>query len=347
MAGPQSITIVGGGLAGLTLGIGLRQQGVPVILHEAGQYPRHRVCGEFISGRGQAALVALGLEGLMTGAGAVSAQTAAFFTATRSSSPRPLPSPALCLSRFALDAALAEKFRALGGDVQTGQRVPADFTGEGFVRATGRRAQASPAGARWFGLKVHARNVPLVADLEMHVSSEGYVGLCRIENGGVNVCGLFRRRAEEKGGAKHWREQLSGPPGSPLRQRLAGASFDQESFCSIAGLALSPRQAASHPEICVGDAITMIPPVTGNGMSMAFEASALAVPALVAWSQGESSWADARLKIVQECDAAFAGRLVWARWLQRLVLTPLLQNPFAALAARSDWVWRRAFEKTR
>ncbi|HZI32692.1 MAG TPA: NAD(P)-binding protein, partial [Candidatus Binatia bacterium] len=53
MAHAKSITIVGGGLAGLTLGIGLRRRDVPVTILEAGEYPRHRVCGEFISGRGQ------------------------------------------------------------------------------------------------------------------------------------------------------------------------------------------------------------------------------------------------------------------------------------------------------
>ena len=52
----KPITIVGGGLAGLTLGIGLRQRGVPVKILEAGSYPRQRVCGEFISGNGQAVL---------------------------------------------------------------------------------------------------------------------------------------------------------------------------------------------------------------------------------------------------------------------------------------------------
>ena len=69
--------------------------------------------------------------------------------------------------------------------------------GEGIVRATGRRAQPAENGSRWFGLKAHARNVPLTADLEMHVSPRGYVGLCRVDGGVVNVCGLFRRRAGE------------------------------------------------------------------------------------------------------------------------------------------------------
>ena len=110
MAGAKPITIIGGGLAGLTLGIGLRQHGVPVTIHEAGHYPRHRVCGEFISGRGQATLARLGLRELLDQAGAVSAQTTAFFSATKSTAQRPLPSPAICLSRFLLDAALAKKF---------------------------------------------------------------------------------------------------------------------------------------------------------------------------------------------------------------------------------------------
>ena len=46
------ISIAGGGLAGLSLGIALQSRGVSVTLHEASTYPRHRVCGEFISGVG-------------------------------------------------------------------------------------------------------------------------------------------------------------------------------------------------------------------------------------------------------------------------------------------------------
>jgi len=79
MATTKPITIAGGGLAGLTLGIGLRQRGVPVTLQEGGRYPRHRVCGEFISGRGQETLARFGLRDLLERAGAMGANTAAFF----------------------------------------------------------------------------------------------------------------------------------------------------------------------------------------------------------------------------------------------------------------------------
>jgi menaquinone-9 beta-reductase len=341
------ITIVGGGLAGLTLGIGLRQRDVPATIHEAGNYPRHRVCGEFISGRGQATLARLGLCELLERVGAVNAQTTAFFSATRSTAPRLLPSAAVCLSRFTLDAALAKNFRELGGELLEGKRTPMENIGEGVVRATGRRVQTEQGRSRWFGLKVHARNVPLTADLEMHVSSRGYVGLCKINGGGVNVCGLFRKRADENGEAKNGRELLRGQTGSPLRQRLANAEFDEDSFCAVAGLSLLPQPAASRIEISVGDAITMIPPVTGNGMSMAFESAELAIVPLAAWSRGETSWSEARQKIARDCDATFASRLAWAKWLQRFMLTPSLQNPLIAMASRSDSFWRLAFERTR
>jgi 2-polyprenyl-6-methoxyphenol hydroxylase-like FAD-dependent oxidoreductase len=347
MPGLKSMTIVGGGLAGLTLGIGLRQHGVPVTIHEAGNYPRHRVCGEFISGRGQAALARLGLHELFDQAGAVGAQTIAFFSATRSTAPHRLPSPALCLSRFTLDNALAKKFRELGGELLEGKRALTENLGEGAVRATGRRVEAEQGSVRWFGLKIHAHNIELTADLEMHVFPRGYVGLCKINDGGVNICGLFRKRADENGEAKNGRDLLRGQPGSPLCARLAGAEFDESSFCAIAGLSLRPQQAASRTEICAGDAITMIPPVTGNGMSMAFESAELAVAPLAAWSRGTISWSEARRKIVCDCDAAFARRLAWAKWLQRLILTPSLQNPLILLAARSDWFRRIAFEHTR
>ena len=347
MSALKPIQIIGGGLAGLTLGLALRRQEIPVTVLEAGCYPRHRVCGEFISGRGQGTLARLGCRQLMDDAGAVGARTVAFHSATKSSATHILPSPAICVSRFSLDAVLAKYFRELGGELCEGRRATAEDIGEGCVRATGRRAGAEENGARWFGLKIHARHVTLQADLEMHYSSRGYVGLCNVGGGQVNVCGLFRKRPDENGDARDRLELLRGEPGSPLQRRLAGAEFDGDSFCAVAGLSLQPRQAAARAEICAGDAITMIPPVTGNGMSMAFESAELAVAPLAAWSRGEVTWDAARQKIARDCDALFARRLAWAQWLQRLVLMPVLQNPLLALAARGDWLCRLAFSQTR
>jgi hypothetical protein len=163
----------------------------------------------------------------------------------------------------------------------------------------------------------------------------------------VNVCGIFRKSGGENSSAQNPHELLRGAPGSILNQRLAPAIFDENSFCAVAGISLRPQPAATRDEICVGDAITMIPPVTGNGMSLAFESAEIAAAPLAAWSRGEVSWNEARQKIACRCDQQFSSRLRWANRLQHILLSPALQNPLLMLAARSNWFWRFAFEHTR
>ncbi len=347
MAAPKPITIVGGGLAGLTLGVGLRQHDIPVTVCEAGRYPRHRVCGEFISGQGQQGLTRLGLREALVRAGAATARTAAFFSTHARSAVRPLPAPALCLSRFTLDALLAQHFRCCGGDLRENQPWRANYFGDGVVRANGRRPQPVDQGLRWFGLKVHARNVPLAADLEMHVLPNGYVGLCRLKDEKVNICGLFRRPAAAGAGPQRWQDMLRGDADSPLRKRLAAALWDEASFCSVAGLCLRPRRASVGMECCLGDALTMIAPVTGNGMSLAFESAELAIEPLAAYSRGETTWQEARRTVARACDNRFARRLTWARGLQWMMFAPGLQSRFGSVVLRSEWLWRMMFARTR
>jgi 2-polyprenyl-6-methoxyphenol hydroxylase-like FAD-dependent oxidoreductase len=346
MAAQKPITIVGGGLAGLTLGMGLRRRGVPVTVWEAGKYPRHRVCGEFISGRGQAALTRLGLREQLTDAGAIPARTTAFFSRRSESRVRKLAEPAWSLSRYALDELLAKEFRAAGGELKENARWRGEEFSEGTVRASGRRMQPVVNGWRWFGLKVHARNVPLMADLEMHLWPGGYLGMSRLTNGEVNLCGLFRRPAGGEAPGD-WKQMMRGEPGAHRHRRLEHAEFDEESFCSVAGLSLEPQRAANSQECCVGDTITMIPPVTGNGMSMAFESAELATEPLVEYSAGKISWDVARRSIAEKCDQTFARRLAWAAWLQRLMFMPSLQGALVLFAPRWQSVWRLLVSRTR
>ena len=341
----KPIQIVGGGLAGLTLGIALRKKEIPATVFEAGNYPRHRVCGEFVSGRGLEILAALGLKEKFLDAGAIEARTTIFFSENSESPVRQLPAPAICLSRFVMDKLLADEFQKLGGDLQTGARRQNDFSG-GAVRASGRQLHPVENGWRWFGLKAHARNVSPAADLEMHVFKNGYVGICKLAGGEVNVCGLFRRK-NSKPPQQNGFDLLRGNPGTTLHERLARAEFDEKSFCSVAGLSLQPQRALDKNEICIGDAITMIPPVTGNGMSLAFESAQLAAGPLAAFSRGEISWAQSREKIAHDCDKKFSRRLRWANRLQRFLLSSSLPNPLKNFAAHSDWFWRFAFERTR
>jgi 2-polyprenyl-6-methoxyphenol hydroxylase-like FAD-dependent oxidoreductase len=257
-----------------------------------------------------------------------------------------LPTYSLCLSRFRMDAVLACYFRELGGDLQEHSRSPESAPSEGVVRATGRQSSGVENDWKWFGLKVHAHNVQLQADLEMHAGSNGYIGLCRLADGELNICGLFRRRVDSPP-AHSWRETLLGQPGSLLRSRLENAVVDERSFCSVGGLSLNPARASQRAECRIGDALTMIPPVTGNGMSMAFEAAQLAVEPLAAFSRGEASWSQAARTIAWACDRAFARRLARARWLQRLMFFPGMSGPLGGLALRSNGLWKWFFHETR
>jgi 2-polyprenyl-6-methoxyphenol hydroxylase-like FAD-dependent oxidoreductase len=345
----RPITIVGGGLAGLTLGIGLRQRGVPVKIFEAGIYPRHRVCGEFISGNGQAVLERLGLLARLEHAGAVRARTVMFVCGSNRSPVRQLAAPALCLSRHAMDALLAGSFQQLGGELLVNTRWTSGEYREGVVHASGRRAWVEGEKPRWFGVKAHvsrSTSVKLEADLEMHLSPDGYIGVNRINNGEVNVCGLFRVRegARRPESRQDW---LRGETGSLLRERLGAAEFAPDSFCSVAGLQLKPQRAAAKKECCIGDALTMTPPVTGNGMSMAFESAEMAVESLAAYSEGKLNWPQARQQIARRCDAAFSRRLAWARLLQWVMISPALTARPGAMLLRSDRLWRLMFARTR
>ena len=313
----KPITIAGGGLAGLTLGIALRQQEVPVTVFEAGRYPRHRVCGEFISGQGRSVLTHLNLEELLLKAGAREARTAAFFTRHVHGHPQTLPCPALCLSRHLLDQLLADELQRRGGQLCQGERWRNGF-GEGVVRATGRTISPATTGWRWFGLKVHARQVRLTADLEMHLTPHGYVGLCRLNSGEVNICGLFRSQTPVPDLANTWRHWLNGRGGSTLRERLAGAKFVDDSFCAVAGLQPDPQQTPSPTGCCIGDSIMMMPPLTGNGMSTAFESAALTALPLIAYSRGELKWPDACQIASLRCSQKFSRRVRWGSRLQSL-----------------------------
>src|ERR1700744_4884895 len=97
----------------------------------------------------------LGLLPEFKKAGAVYARTAMFISGAARSPVRKLSSPALCLSRFKMDALLAGIFHQLGGQLQVRFRYSADPCGEGVVSATGRRLQPSENESRWFGVKAH------------------------------------------------------------------------------------------------------------------------------------------------------------------------------------------------
>ena len=308
----RPVEIVGGGLAGLSLGLALRRAGVPVVLHEAGDYPRHRVCGEFITSLDPTTRARLGLDPFLADARAH--HEVAWFYRQRPLLRHRLPAPALALSRHALDQRLADAFVAAGGDLRVRSRLDPRAAPAGRVFACGRRAAPD---SPWLGLKCHALRLPVSADLELHLGHDAYVGLCAVEDGRVNVSGLFRRRpglTVDRAAALPAYLRAAGL--GALADRLATAAIDPASHSAVAGLAFGSAPGPDSPDrLSLGDARALIPPFTGNGMTMAFQSAASALDPLLAWSRGAAAW---------PATVALVHRLQRTRFRLRLAASALL-----------------------
>jgi flavin-dependent dehydrogenase len=334
----RPVRIVGGGLAGLSLGIALRRAGVPVTIFEAGTYPRHRVCGEFLSGVSEAELERLGIAGVT--ARAPRHERTLWFAGDTPVRKQRLPAPAIAISRHALDAALAAGFRAAGGELRCGERVSIPAESEGWINTSGRTRQPP----RWIGLKAHYRNLGLDAGLEMHLGAGGYAGLTDLGDGIVNVCALlpWRRGGGARSGALPARLANAG-----LRQlaaRLGSAAIDEASLTAVThfGLGWSRNRGACFS---LGDSRAMIAPFTGNGMSMAIQGALLAAPLIERWSTGRMAWNEFRTEADGLFRRRFARRMLWARALQAILLTRTGQTGLRALSAAGclpfGWLFQR------
>ena len=62
MKAKPDVIIIGGGLAGLTSAIHLSKSGLKVTLIEKNEFPKHKVCGEYISNEVLPYLESLGLS---------------------------------------------------------------------------------------------------------------------------------------------------------------------------------------------------------------------------------------------------------------------------------------------
>jgi flavin-dependent dehydrogenase len=318
----KPITIAGGGLAGLSLGIALQSRGVPVTLHEASAYPRHRVCGEFISGVSDETLAALGIADCLDDA------TPLQSTSWSDSSGRlaEMMVPGRGISRWKLDDHLQRQFLALGGTLVTNSRIA---SAPGVIWAAGRPRRPSS----WLGLKCHARDLPLSHDLEMFTSPGGYIGLAKIEDGRVNICGLFKMPRPSGGkGSALLLAMLRQSKLDALAERLETADIDEASFCGVAGFEIGQQIG---PPFSIGDAASMIPPFTGNGMSMAFESAECALQPALDYATGRKSWLEAACTSTASQASRFKRRLASATILHHLLTNSTALRITGALARRN------------
>ena len=321
----KEITIVGGGLAGLALGIGLRNYNVPCLLYEKNKYPRHRVCGEFISGVSKDILKRLGL--LETLSDSCSVPRVKWFIKNRKIFEMDFDSKGMGISRHSLDRMLAELFVAKGGKI-INKRYDSDQIKEGLVSAVGKSLNN---GGKWIGLSMHLKGTNIM-DLEMHSGIHGYVGLSPVEDEKINITGLFFKNPKVRGRGKNLLfEYLNSVGLTNLSHNLVNKEYVEGSFCAISGFKFGSFKKDN--EFSVGDSSRLIPPFVGNGMSMAIESADIAAEKLERYSRGKLNWDQAINHATKELNNIFSKRMLVAS-----ALHPLLMSKFGLTAI--DWTSR-------
>jgi 2-polyprenyl-6-methoxyphenol hydroxylase-like FAD-dependent oxidoreductase len=339
----RPITIIGGGLSGLALGCCLQKNGVSVTIIEQGKYPRHKVCGEFICGVSDETLDGLGILELFENAESV--RNIKWHIADEQVLDKKLPHHGTGLSRYLLDDQLQQLFRNLGGTILK-ERVDKseylDGQAEGIVWACGKEKQGKGNDAqRWLGMKMHVTEMD-IDGLEMHTGGNsvkgGYVGLSPVEDGRINLCGLFEVNKNVTGkGADKFHGYLMSMGLEKLANRLAAATIDQDSFSAVAGFSLGHQKILTDDQqrvLPIGDAAVLIPPFTGNGMSIALESAYLAGQCLLPYCRNEknSDWDDMLKTYLYLMRKKFRKRLIAARFIHPFFFHPLGKWSLSTLA---------------
>lgn len=309
------VVIVGGGPAGLAAAATLAAGGAETVVLEAHTYPRHRMCGEFLSPDAAPVLSALGLGDL------VAHLRAPRLTAVRSTVSdggrvhgdltAELPAYGHGVSRLEFDAALAACARRAGADVRERVRVGrvdtsgpvtravaarGEYATDALLVATGRAAR--PRGATethrgaaraWIGVKRHVRGPSLRGVVELHFVRGAYIGLNEVVARGervVNVCGLVRRQAWDDAGSSvegvlEWAARES--PALAVRLRVARPVADSDVVAAAFDFDRRGAVAGGHPAplLVIGDAAGAIVPLSGAGQALALAAGRAAGVALL------------------------------------------------------------------
>lgn len=263
------VTVVGAGPAGAAAAISALRRGAAVELFEKSKFPRHRVCGEFLSPEAGVLLDRLGVNWRAANPAPLR-QLMLCFGGRESCGP--LPETAYGLSRYALDQMLLDHAVRDGAALRRSHGVSA---GERTVIATGRKS-AAPKGHRLFGFKAHFCG-PASDIMELHFLGGGaYVGVNAIEEGRTNVCGVAPENALA---AASFRidDYLNRMASRTLRARLRGLNREWE-WLRVGPLVFENRLAGNTDGnfYHCGDSVSFIDPFTGSGILSALLTGTLA-----------------------------------------------------------------------
>jgi len=302
--------VIGAGPAGSASAAFLAEAGWRVLAIDRAVFPREKPCSEYMSPEAVRMLDRLGVTAALCSAGAATLSGSSVTAARGARLVGRFPAGrGLSVARRELDHALVGAARARGvevleatslerleteGDRVTGavirgrdgdlRRVHASLT----IGADGLRSRVARAlGGQRLGwparvaFVAHVEGVPAMADrAEMHVSSQGYVGLNAIGAGITNVALVVpQERAALAAGRveAYFMDELDRFPG--VRGRVRARRIVREVLVT-GPFAARARRVTTPGALLVGDAADFFDPFTGEGICAALTGAGLVAQVL-------------------------------------------------------------------
>ncbi len=363
------VIVIGGGLAGLTSSILLAKAGYDVSLLEKGDYPRHRVCGEYVSNEVVPFLKQHDLYPAEIGPSQIHKFQLTSTNGREAS--LSLDLGAFGISRYAFDHFLMRKAKAVGVDVQVNSRVrEIQFDGDCFkvttddsgyeapfvIGAYGKRDNLDQGLNRSFmrkrspylGVKYHIKTDFPSDQIALHNFQDGYCGISKVEGDTFNLCYLSHRDNLRNYGRIEDMEKAVLHENPFLRKIFTDSKILFDKPLVISEISFEPKALIENHILMCGDTAGLITPLCGNGMAMAIHGAKILSDVLIENRLENSSAGRKRIEkeYMIKWKSNFSFRLKAGRTIQRLFGSKRMSNVAVNLARSTPGIAHKLVEMT-
>tara|TARA_B110000908_G_scaffold170494_1_gene230233 strand:+ start:1486 stop:2649 length:1164 start_codon:yes stop_codon:yes gene_type:complete len=302
------VIIIGGGLAGLCNAIHISKFGKKVVLIEKNEYPKHKVCGEYISNEVLPYFGFLDINPFDFGA--VKIKNFQLSTTKSKLISARLPLGGFGISRHQLDFVLLEKAQENGVTILKDSVLNIKFSNDVFsvetkenktlsskitIGAFGKRSLLDVKMERKFiqkkapylGVKIHVRGDFPEDLVALHNFKGGYCGVSKVENNAINLCYITNYTSFKKyKNIEDFQEQVV------FKNKFLKGIFQNseavfEKPLTISQISFETKKPVENHILMCGDSAGMIHPLCGNGMSMAIQSAQLASVLILNYLNGD------------------------------------------------------------
>ncbi|MEK8181149.1 NAD(P)/FAD-dependent oxidoreductase [Flavobacterium buctense] len=344
----NKVVIIGGGLAGLTAAIHLRKLDIPVVLIEKNSYPKHKVCGEYISNEVLPYWQWLNIS--IDELKPTHINQLQFSTFSGKTINTTLPLGGFGISRYALDNYLYQKAITNGCEIIHESVENIHFADDIFTITTatdtiikseivlgafGKRSnidiqlnrnfirQKSP----WLAVKAHYEGQFSDKVVGLHNFKGGYCGVSKVEDNRINICYLasYETFKKHKDSDLYQKEVLEQNP--HLKDIFQNSKLLFDKPLTISQISFEQKLPVENHILMIGDTAGLIHPLCGNGMAMAIHSAKIAAEVIDDFFKEKIKNRIALEQIyTHNWNKNFKSRLRTGRILANILLQPKLSN---------------------